>query len=324
MLLFSFAFVPKFDISSISTNFRWRRDLINFYVHFRLSARDRIYNNVIIGKNGWFFLSGDGSITDYQNIDPLNKKKLLNLQKNLDQLSMELKQKGITLLVVIPPNKTTIYSQDMPVQIPVIGSTSRLDQFVQHMKLNGRTSILDLRPVLLDASHSQQVYYRTDTHWNDLGAYYGYAATLNALSSDYPQIKPHGRSDFRYIYAGNSTHELPLLMGLSSYLEADWVMVPDFEVHLDESKIALPDGRYIRTVTNVEKQLPELLVFGDSFYGALAHFVEPHFSRVKTIPFTYEDGIWSLDWIQHENPDVVIIEVVERYIDVTLPKLFEK
>ena len=112
-------------------------------------------------------------------------------------------------------------------------------------------------------------------------------------------------------------------MGLLEYKEENWVLIPNFEIQLEEAKNALPDGRYIRTVINTDKQMPELLVFGDSFYGALAHFIEPHFSRVKTIPFTLEDGVWSLDWIRRENPDIVIIEIVERYLDVSLPKLLE-
>jgi len=307
----------------ISTSFRWRRDLINFYSSIRFSVGDRIYNSVVIGRDGWLFLTGDGSLMDFQNTNPLNKKKLAKLQRNLHQLNMQLRQKGITLLVVIPPNKSTVYSQFMPEQIPVIGQKSSLDQFVEYMKLNGDAFVLDLRQTLLDASGSREVYYKTDTHWNDVGAYYGYAAIMQTLAVDYPELVPHPLSDFEYTHVADSVHELPLLMGLSSYKEANFDLFPNFEVQLKAEEISLPDGRYIRTVTNTDQQLPKLLVFGDSFYGPLAHFIEPHFSRVKTIPFTYKSGVWSLDWIAQENPDIVIIEIVERYIDVTLPRLFE-
>ena len=123
-LLISFVSAQKFNLSAISTNFRWRRDLINFYTSFRLNVGDRVYNDNVIGKSNWIFYTGDGSVVDYQNTDPLNKKKLSALQVGLDRLNMELSKNGITLLVVIPPNKSTIYSQYMPEQIPVIGQKS--------------------------------------------------------------------------------------------------------------------------------------------------------------------------------------------------------
>jgi len=322
ILLISFVSVPNLDLSTISKNFRWRMDLINFYTSFRLDAGDRIYNKVVVGENGWFFFTGEVSILDYQNTAAIKPGRLARLQRNLDRLNKDLEEKGITLLVIIPPNKSTIYSQYMPEQIPVVGNQSRLDQFLEYMKLNGDTHILDLRPALLEASQSQAVYYKTDTHWNDVGAYYGYAETMHALMQAYPLLTPHPISDFKYTYTGNSVRDLPPLMGLSNYTEENWILLPNFEIQLSEEKNALRDGRFIRTVTNANAQLPNLLVFGDSFYGPFGRFVEPHFSSVKFIPFTPIDGIWSLDWIEQENPDIVIIEIAERSIDDTLPLLF--
>jgi len=323
ILLISFLSAPSFNLAELSKSFRWRKNLIDFYTSFRLSIGDRIYNNVVVGKNGWFFLTDEFSIADYQNTIPLKPGKLAKLQKNLDRLNRDLRKQGITLLVIIPPNKSTIYSQNMPEQIPVIGDQPRLDQFLEYMKLNGDTHVLDLRPALLEASQSQVVYYKTDSHWNDVGAYYGYVETMRTLAQNYPLLTPRPISDFKYTYAGDSVHDLSVIMGFSNYIEEDWILLPGFEIQLQEKKTTLSDGRYIRTVINTDEQLPKLLVFGDSFYYWLSRFMEPHFSRVVTVPFTHIDGIWSLDWIHQENPDIVIIEVAERYIDVTLPILLE-
>ena len=325
ILLISFIPVSGFTLSAVSNDFRWRGHLIDFYTSFRLKVGDRVFNKAVIGKDGWIFYTGEESIQDYQNTDPLKKKKLSILQRELSRLSADLDKRGITLLIVIAPNKSTIYSQYMPDEIPVIGERSRLDQFVEFMNLHGSLPIVDLRQTLLDASQSQAVYFKTDTHWNDMGAYYGYVEIMDSLSPDYPNLEPHPLSDFEYKNAGKTAKDLPLLMGLPNYKEENWVLIPKFDVNLKETSVALPDSIfYIRTITNIDNRLPKLLVFGDSFYGALAHFVEPHFSRVVRIPFTAAEGIWSLDWLQREDPDIVIIEVTERYIDVTLPMLFRK
>lgn len=323
-LLISFVFMPDLRLSAISTKFRWRSDLISLYTTLRLKLGDRVYNSAVIGEDGWIFYTGEESIYDYQNMDPFKKRMLINIQKRLDTLSADLESRGITLLVVVPPNKSTIYSQYMPEEIPIIGEKSRLDQLIEFMNLNGHTSIIDLRQTLLDISQAQDLYYKTDSHWNDVGAYYSYVEIMDALSSDYKMLLPRQISDFEYTYVGNITRDLPKLMGLPAYEEENWRLVPKFKFQLKETHALLPDGiHYIRTITNVDRQLPELLVFGDSFYVFLAPFIEPHFGRVKTIPFTTSDEIWSLDWIQRENPDIVIIEIVERYLNLSLPTLLE-
>jgi len=180
-LLLSFVSMPKFNLGAISTNFRWRKELINYYSSLRLNIGDRFYNNVVTGINGWIIFTGEGSISDYQNVDLFKPGRLAKLQNKLDQLNKELSSKGVTLLVVIPPNKSTVYPQYKPEQIPVIGEKSRLDQFLEYMKQNGDTFVLDLRPTLLDASRNQDVYYKVDSHWNDVGAFYGYMEIMQRL-----------------------------------------------------------------------------------------------------------------------------------------------
>jgi len=324
-MLLSLVTVRELSLTTLSENFRWRKDLIELYTSLRFKLGDRVFNNAIVGSNGWIFYTGELSMDDYQNTIPMSPKKLSNLQKSLDRLSQDLEEKNITLIVVVPPNKTTIYPQFMPDEIPILNKASRLDQFIEYMKENGNTTIVDLRPTLQSASLSQDVYSKTDTHWNALGAYYGYFEIMNVLSEKYPGIKPHPLSDFEYENVGYAVRDIPRIMGLPHYEEEDWVLIPQFKVDHDVTNVVLSDGvHYIRTVVNSDGNLPALLVYGDSFYGRLAQFVEPHFSRVKTIPLSTQEGIWSLDWIQREAPDIVIVEFVERYLDVSLPLLLTK
>jgi len=324
VLLISFVSKVGPSLTSFSNDFRWKNNLITMYSSFRFKVGDQVYNSALIGKEGWIFYTGDRNVQEYQKVDSLNKNTLMIFARELNRLNKELGKEGRTLLVVIPPNKGTIYSQYMPDQIPVIGQKSPLDQFVEYMKQNGDIPILDLRPTLLDASRSQGIYYKTDTHWNDVGAYYGYVTIMRTLARDYPALLPHPITDFEYRNIGTSTRDLPLLMGLPNYKEENWFLVPKFEVDLKETSAVLSYGAdHTRTVTNSDSQLPKLMVFHDSFYVSLSHFIEPHFSSTVTIPYTNKKNIWSLDWIEQENPNIVIIEIVERYLDISLPELFE-
>jgi len=160
------------SLSAISANFPWRKNLIEAFTLLRFKTGDHVFNNAVVGKDGWIFYTGDRSMAKYQKVDPFGNKKLSELQKKMDRLSNDLKKKGIALLIVIPPDKSTVYTRYMPNEIPVIGEKSQLDRFVEYMKTNSSTTILDLRQMLLDKSRSQEVYYKTDSHWNSIGAYY--------------------------------------------------------------------------------------------------------------------------------------------------------
>lgn len=328
VMLILFISKPGMSLTSVSTDFRWRSSLIGLYSSFRFKIGDRVYNTALVGKDSWIFYTGSNSVQDYQKTDGLGKNTLTVLVGKLSQLSQKLKGEGKILLIVIPPNKSTIYPQYMPDEIPVLGEKSRLDQFVEQAKLNNAINVIDLRPILLNASQMQDVYFKVDTHWNDVGAYYGYREILSFLSRYDSQLAPHPLSDYEYVRQGDLINpDLPLVLGIPPINEEYWTLVPKFPAQRTHVlNIRLLDGGYISHVTGEDSGLPRLLVFHDSFYSArasLSHFMEPHFSEITGILFTQDPKIWSLDWIRQANPDIVIIEIVERNFDVGISLLLD-
>lgn len=55
-----------------------------------------------------------------------------------------------------------------------------------------------------------------------------------------------------------------------------------------------------------------MVIYGDSFSNALIPFLEVHFCRVSFTRF-YSEKI-TPEKIQQNRPNVVVIEVVERYL----------
>lgn len=321
--LVSFSITKDFSFGKFDSTYRARRDLVALYSNLRMKLGDRVFNKAVVGGDGWIFYTGEQSIPDYQNTTPFSQERLQQLQQALDRLNAELTGQGKTLLVVVAPNKSSIYSQFMPAQIPVLGETSRLDQFLNYMRQHGQTRVLDLRPTLIEASQSGDVYYKVDTHWNDMGAYYAYRGILNALSD--PRLQPHPLSDYDIVPQHDlKVPDLPMVLGVPQYEEVHQALVLKKPVQVTEiSAIPLPNDRQV-LITTSSDGLPSLLIYHDSFYityDSLSHLMQPHFSRLTAIPFVLKPGIWSLDWIQKENPDIVVIEVVERYLDTTLPRL---
>jgi len=45
---------------------------------------------------------------------------------------------------------------------------------------NPEIQLIDVRRELIEAKKNQQVYYKTDTHWNQRGAFVGYSKIINS------------------------------------------------------------------------------------------------------------------------------------------------
>ncbi len=323
VLLLSCLAVPDFSPYSLSENFRWRTELVQLYTTLRWKAGDRLFNKSIIARDGWILYTGDSGIPDYQHTDRMSGKDLRQLQRRLDRLDTYLRQEGRTLLVVIPPNKNTIYGQYMPQEIPVLNGSSRLDQFEAFMRANGKVRILDLRAALVDASRSETVYYKTDTHWTDAGAYIAYVEIMRALSADYPGLQPHPLSDFDPSFS-ERTMDLPRAIGMPQITEGSWELTPKFPVQSRGTFVQVGSDRVVQFTANPDPALPTLLIFHDSFYAhGLAKFMNPHFSHIAAVRFFLGDQprIWSADWVRTQPSDIVIIELSERFLDFLSPLL---
>jgi hypothetical protein len=68
---------------------------------------------------------------------------------------------------------------------------------------------------------------------------------------------------------------------------------------------------------------PKLLVFHDSSYASLAKFMLPHFSSIWSVDLGSGTGSWNAGWVEQADPDIVMIQLVERYLDTLLPALLE-
>ncbi len=150
------------------------------------------------GREDWLFWTGEGNIDDYQNAHPFSRADLEQIEGKLSAVQRRLAAQGIAFLVAPAPNKETIYPEMLPPEIVKIGKQSRLDQLLAYLEeKHSAVKVLDLRPVLLDNKAQHQLYYRTDTHWNDYGAYYASTEIFKALQRDFPQLQPPGLETYR-------------------------------------------------------------------------------------------------------------------------------
>ena len=82
-------------------------------------------------------------------------------------------------------------------------------------------------------------------------------------------------------------------------------------------KLSTPEedatGRYRRVSEVSSPGLPRLLMFHDSFGIELIYFLSEHFSNGRYLSQLEMREVYKL--VNQEKPGIVIIEVVERYLD---------
>ena len=278
---------------------------------------------VIVGKEGWLFLRTDEGYHEmdyYRSTAPFTPDQLANWQRTLEERNNRLAAQGIRYILVIAPNKTTIYPEFLPQSINRVRQESRLDQLIAHLRANSNVEILDLRDSLRTAKAQGLLYAPKDTHWNDLGAFVAYQEIIKRLAIWYPNLKASSRSDFE-LKVSYSNGDLINMVGLSEIIkDEDWTLIPrtprlanriDSRIHVPD----LPEYRQPFATEVKNSKLPRVVMFRDSFAERLAPFLSEHFQRIV---YLWQD--FDLEIVKKEHPDIVIHEMVERSLMSPMPR----
>lgn len=111
------------------------------------------------------------------------------LARNLDILSALACRQGHTLPVLLVPSAASTLPDKLPPQAPVPDEAAVWAGLAQSPPPG--LLLPDAFTPLQAAADTQQVYFRTDHHWNDAGAYVGYHTLMTALGR-----APRPASDF--------------------------------------------------------------------------------------------------------------------------------
>jgi hypothetical protein len=305
--------------------FGFRNDLI----HWLYVAQARWLGisgspKVIVGRSGWLFYDDVPVGCDRAN-RPLTPGQLSAWQRMLEARRDWLAERGIRFLFVIAPDKQSIYPEYLPQRLcsrHVEGM--RLHQFLEHMHQHSNVAVVDLRGPLREAKERERLYHKTDSHWNDRGAFVASQTIVTALAPWFDGMKPSPRTAFR--------DETSMGFGDCAYLLSltDWIgeerlellprAAPRTRVTEPSTPGPLPVAAPRVVVEQDDPHLPQALVLRDSFGEALIPFLAENFRRTV---YVWQDApTFDCDLVAKERPDVVIQEMVERKLAFpdTLPR----
>lgn len=248
---------------------------------------------VLLGKEDWLFYKSteDGDpISDYQGTNHYDEATMQTIADKLTNERNQFTNYGIDFYILSIPNKSSVYPEYMPDTIERKDTTSRTDLLMKYLEENTDLNVVDAKPTLVKAKKKKPVYYKSDTHFNQIGAFLTVQALKDKIDGKTDSLKNVKFDKVMNNYSGD----------LACLCDMQDTFNDDIQYQLDAS-----------TVNTKIKSNKRILVIGDSFSEVMQSIMSQYFAEVKTV------NIWSFEpsLLDEYKPDVVVWEHAERYTD---------
>ncbi len=257
---------------------------------------------------------------------------------SIDQLASYIAGKTITeiqkatgketkLIYAIIPDPATCYYDEQrdyvqhAVEIP---PKTAMQSFIS--KINGvhkDVYAVDLLPALR-AHKDQRIYFTTDTHYTELGAYYSYLEIMKKVKQDHPAVTPRTveNGDYKIEYIDVPGGDMCGMAGIGMN-----EVVPFFVANFEDTgsyyvskrndgikSAGFGPGGWERDSQLKNSSNPTVYFLGDSYGCYILPFIGANFSKVWTNPGV----LWSYDLdktiLEQNKPDYVILLVCQRNV----------
>lgn len=283
-------------------------------------------DQVIAGKDGWLFYNE--TLNDYIGAAAMTDEEIDKFAEKLTILGEYCRENGAELCILIAPNKNTVYPEKMPDWFKkgemTISNRSRLLE-----KLSaGNIYAPDLAAMIKAVSNdlpdawkrddrveNMSLYYKTDTHWNALGAavaadyIIGNFAADQLNDADNPGF--YLECDIKAVRAASG--DLYDILYPSKKIE-NGVDITDFTYSFEGQKsFEYVDEPFsmmdmdIRTVSGIGGG--DILVYRDSFGSELIPLLSGYFS---TAHYLRGNMPYVFTYVATEKPGTVVMVIAER------------
>ena len=277
------------------------------------------YERVYCGFAEWYFYSGDNALRNFHNLDTFTDKQLSGAVEDLKKIICICEKENKKLYFVIVPDKHKVYGEYFP-GAPKIhpDSMSRARQLERYLKQNG-IDVIYLLDVLLENKKRDLLYWKTDSHWNKMGAYIGYSELMRHIRKDFPDIPPCEilSVEKELCRRGDIVALSNDLIGADHTLYPAPRFVKKYESR--EGKRTGNDCVSCHVYSNTRGKY-KLLMLRDSFAVSLLPYLANSFASIvvmRTVRIP-ENKIAAF-----RNADVVIFECVERLLPAMLEGIHE-
>ncbi len=308
----------------LSDNFLRRDSFIEEYFIINRTIGKNIMNNILIDKeeNLQYYFS---SLSDVE------KKEIL---QGLDDLSLYFENKNYYMFKI--PSKNSVYKEQYYDYV-VEEESKYVEEISNYIVNNLNIEYYDLNNYIR-SFNEEELYYKTDHHWNNIGSFYGYEYIYNILKDKFNLsdkrkiIKSIGYDDvfsgsrarpIGYGYRGNQnkddfyynisddTNEYTMTIYGTEYSGGQEVfyfkdILDDIEKYENLYGVFMGgDYSIINIVNETTKNEDTLLIFKDSFSNAMLPYISSHFKNTIVVDLRYtEEGVSY--YVEEYEPDVTL------------------
>lgn len=287
------------------------------YVTVKYSVASPSAESVIYGGDMLYYAS---AMTEYKGENLFSDSELGAIKASAEKFVSSVRTltgNDTKLALLVAPDPVTVYGSDSTNDIKNdCGENTRTKQLATLFSDSDSVVMPYLAQVMAENKDLGKLYYQTDTHWSELGAFLGYYTLLSKIESDFPSVKPHYLDDFTVKITESCGGDLAGYLGVGDtvyenvpYLEKNFTSRINEQLY-DTDTIGRAECTRRFTTTVSDSLLPTAYIMRDSYSSQLYPLLSEHFSTA------FYEEMWKYtpdeQVLQTLCPDYIIIVITER------------
>ena len=289
-----------------------------FYNFYKKNVSDRYEESpsndkVLYGKSNWLFLGNyyHNAFSEAKGELVFKNEEINLIRENLKTIKEWCESQEIVFYINVVPGKHTVYKEFLPYRFEK--QKTKLDQLIEIFP-----GLIDLR-LALEKQKQKPLYFKTDTHWNYLGAFEGYLKVLESIIKDNQSIKSLNKSDIDSVsYSYERLGDINKILGLKSTEIEPRIHLRSRLGKEDSKRIEVPTYHRLEKSTYEKRYVNDdalndlkIVLLRDSFSDFYLDYFRATF---KEVVFIYNHR-FDQTIIAKENPDILLYVIGERVID---------
>ncbi len=285
----------------------------------------------VLGEHGWLFLGEEYQQDININRRGVHAEELAVLKKigsSTNAWQAWLAQQGVkSFKMMLCPNKATVYAEFLPnwakpVTTPI--TDTLLAQVNPDLYVDTRATVLAAK-----ARYPQPLFFKTDTHWNTLGAWFAFQTFTQEIKRSQPSLQLLDEASMSVsppakIDGGDLAHFLRMQTMLADtivYAQHKGTLLQTEQVDFLSGKLQatnIGNPEVAPPITPLLIKSPQalnkmkVLWLRDSFGVAVSPFMAATFSETLQLHYNRADPALLAQLVKSFKPDYVFVTVVER------------